>query len=73
MNSRELVSALLSRAGIPASDDELAILADWYPAAHAAAAGLYGVDVGTGIPASMPNPAPLGPAEAERGEPNSVS
>ena len=58
MNSSELVRELLCKLAIPADDDEIALLSDWYPAAHAAAAGLYSVPVGSGLPAAMPHPAP---------------
>jgi hypothetical protein len=52
------VRELLCKVAIPADDDEIALLADWYPAAHAAAAGLYSVPVGSGLPAAMPHPTP---------------
>jgi hypothetical protein len=58
MESSALVRELLSKTGIPASDDEIALLADWYPAAHRAAAGLYSVPVAIGLPAAMPHPVP---------------
>jgi hypothetical protein len=61
MNSSELVRELLSYAGIPAGEEEIAVLAEWFPAAHSAAAGLRSVPVGTGLPAAMPSPPPAAP------------
>lgn len=58
MKSSELVRELISRAAIPAGDDEIAILAAGYEAAHAAAARLYTVPVGSGVPAALLDPAP---------------
>ena len=60
MKSSELVRELLRKVAIPADDDEITLLADWYPAAHTAAAGLYSVPVGSGLPAAMPHPTPTG-------------
>jgi hypothetical protein len=56
----ELVQNALRSFGIPADESEVAMLADGYEAAHAVAARLHEIPVGTTPPASLLNPAPHG-------------
>lgn len=55
----EIVKEALQSFGIRVSDDELAILTDGYSAAHAVAARLHDIPLGTTPPASLLNPAPM--------------
>jgi hypothetical protein len=54
----ELMRDRLTSAGIPATDDEIALVAAGYPAARTVVAGLYAVPTDDVAPATEFDPAP---------------